>query len=215
MIDEDPNSSLLAEVASYYSQKIIEYGASPKGVDWNGHKSQNTRFEQLLNLINFQVPTFSVNDLGCGYGALLDQLKNKHTSFLYHGFDISDAMIKSAEQRYLGDQRVQFFTSSEPNSLADYGMASGIFNVRLGRTDDEWFCYLKTTLDALDRTSRLGFAFNCLTSYSDEDKKRDYLYYANPCKLFDLCKRFYSREVALLHDYGLYEFTVLVRKSHV
>jgi hypothetical protein len=54
---------------------------------------------------------------------------------------------------------------------------------------------------------------NCLTGYSDDDKKRDYLYYADPCRLFDLCKRRYSRQVALLHDYGLYEFTVLVRKA--
>ena len=96
--------------------------------------------------------------------------------------------------------------------MADYGLASGIFNVRLGRSDAEWFDYLQATLDVLDRTSSLGFAFNCLTSYSDEDKKRDYLYYADPCQLFDLCKRRYSRQVALLHDYGLYEFTILVRK---
>jgi len=57
-----------------------------------------------------------------------------------------------------------------------------------------------------------GFSFNCLTSYSDDDKMKDYLYYANPMELFDLCKRKYSRNVALLHDYDLYEFTILVRK---
>jgi hypothetical protein len=42
---------------------------------------------------------------------------------------------------------------------------------------------------------------------------RNYLYYADPCALFDLCKRRYSKHVALLHDYGLYEFTILVRKT--
>jgi hypothetical protein len=31
--------------------------------------------------------------------------------------------------------------------------------------------------------------------------------------VFDLCKRRHSRNVALLHDYGLYAFTVLVRKD--
>ena len=41
----------------------------------------------------------------------------------------------------------------------------------------------------------------------------DYLYYADPGRLFDLCKRRYSRNIALLHDYGLYEFTILVRKT--
>ncbi|MGH6609130.1 MAG: class I SAM-dependent methyltransferase, partial [Burkholderiaceae bacterium] len=57
-----------------------------------------------------------------------------------------------------------------------------------------------------------GFAFNSLTVYSDPDKKRADLYYADPCALFDRCKRLYSRNVALLHDYDLYDFTILVRK---
>lgn len=42
---------------------------------------------------------------------------------------------------------------------------------------------------------------------------KDYLYYADPCFLFDHCKRNYSDRVALLHDYGLYEFTMLVTKQ--
>jgi hypothetical protein len=39
------------------------------------------------------------------------------------------------------------------------------------------------------------------------------LYYGDPCALFDHCKRRYARNVAVLHDYGLYEFTILVRKD--
>ena len=65
----------------------------------------------------------------------------------------------------------------------------------------------------MDRTSTRGFAFNCLTAYSDADKMRDYLYYASPTWLFDMCKQRYARNVALLHDYGLYEFTLIVRKD--
>jgi hypothetical protein len=126
--------------------------------------------------------------------------------------DVSQEMIKVAKQRQNTSDQTRFITSAEPDKLADYGLASGIFNVRLSRSDAEWFDYLQTTLDVLDRTSNLGFSFNCLTSYSDEEKKRDYLYYADPCQLFDLCKRRYSRDVALLHDYDLYEFTILVRK---
>ena len=42
---------------------------------------------------------------------------------------------------------------------------------------------------------------------------REELFYADPGWIFDQCMRRYSRHVALLHDYGLYEFTVLVRKS--
>ncbi|HCS66455.1 MAG TPA: SAM-dependent methyltransferase [Cellvibrio sp.] len=203
---------LLAEVANYYSGKLAQYGETPKGVDWNGEDSQALRFEQLCKIIDDR-SQFSLNDLGCGYGALLDFLVENRPAFSYCGVDISEDMICAAEQRYRGYSPAQFIVSAQPDSVADYCVASGIFNVRLGRSDDEWFEYLQGTLDVLNRTSRHGFSFNCLTSYSDEDKRRDYLYYADPCRLFDLCKRRYSKQVALLHDYGLYEFTILVRKD--
>jgi hypothetical protein len=122
-------------------------------------------------------------------------------------------MVRAAQSRHMTDPVARFIAAAEPDNVADYGVASGIFNVRLDRSDIEWYAYLQATLDILDQTSRMGFAFNCLTSYSDADRKRDYLYYADPCQLFDFCKRRYSRQVALLHDYGLYEFTILVRKT--
>jgi len=203
---------LLDEVATYYAEKLAEHGDTPRGVDWNGEESQKVRFGQLCKIIDPNTPNFSLNDLGCGYGALLDYLRDEHATCTYLGVDVSHEMVKLAEQRHADADRARFITSAEPDEVADYGLASGIFNVRLGRSDAEWFDYLQTTLDVLDRTSSLGFAFNCLTSYSDEDKKRDYLYYADPCRLFDLCKRRYSRHVLLLHDYGLYEFTILVKK---
>ena len=32
------------------------------------------------------------------------------------------------------------------------------------------------------------------------------------CEMFDVCKQPFSPRVALLHDYPLYEFTIIVRK---
>ena len=206
-------TELLEEVSKYYTAKLSKYGNTPRGVDWNGEEGQILRFKQLCKVFDSEKSAFSVNDLGCGYGAFLEYLQDKYPESAYLGIDVSREMIVSAEQRYATASQARFLISSEPDQPADYGIASGIFNVRLGRMDAEWFDYLQTTLDILDQTSSLGFAFNCLTSYSDEDKKRNYLYYADPCRLFDLCKRRYSRRVALLHDYGLYEFTILVRKA--
>ncbi|MCE5982936.1 class I SAM-dependent methyltransferase [Pseudomonas sp. LF19] len=208
---QNGQNELLNEVALYYSEKLAEHGETPRGVDWNGEQSQVLRFEQLSRII-VDNRNYSINDLGCGYGALFDALKGSQHLDSYLGIDVSNDMIASARQRYSEQPKARFLHAAEPDRVADFGVASGIFNVRLGRTDAEWFEYLQSTLDILNRSSRSGFAFNCLTSYSDEDKKRDYLYYADPCQLFDLCKRRYSRQVALLHDYGLYEFTLLVRK---
>jgi len=39
------------------------------------------------------------------------------------------------------------------------------------------------------------------------------LYYADPIFLFEHCRRTFSRFVSLIHDYPLYEFTILVRKE--
>ena len=209
---QNEKAELLNEVAKYYTEKLAEHGQTPRGVDWNGEESQLLRFKQLCKIINGATEPYSLNDLGCGYGALLDFLNDNYQCRTYCGIDVSADMVRAAQARHKTNPRARFLTAAMPDASADYGIASGIFNVRLNRSDDEWLDYLQTILNELDRSSRLGFAFNCLSSYSDEGKKRDYLYYADPCKLFDLCKRRYSKQVALLHDYGLYEFTILVRK---
>jgi SAM-dependent methyltransferase len=209
---QNNNNDLLREVANYYSSKLAEHGETPQGVDWNSEESQTHRFGQLSKIIK-PSGQFTVNDLGCGYGAFFGYLGQHYDDFAYLGIDVSQEMIHAASLRYQDRNEARFLTSSEPDQIADYGVASGIFNVRLGRTDAEWRDYIEATLDILNQASRFGFAFNCLTSYSDSNKMRDYLYYADPCTLFDLCKRRYSRHIALLHDYGLYEFTILVRKQ--
>lgn len=209
---ENRITDVLSEVAEYYSSKLSQYGETPGGVDWNGEAGQVLRFKQLTQVIN-SPEGFSINDLGCGYGALYDYLTSCYQDFNYRGYDISEEMIRTAQCRYANSANACFTVASAPLEMADYSIASGIFNVRLKCNDAEWQSYLEATLDSLNLSSRYGFAFNCLTSYSDADKMRDYLYYADPCVLFDLCKRKYSRQVALLHDYGLYEFTILVRKQ--
>lgn len=199
------------EVASYYNARIAAHGDTPRGVDWNSQEGQELRFEQLTKIIT-DAGRFSVNDLGCGYGALIEYMTRMFQDFSYNGFDIAENMLHAARRRYANRPSTTFTLAGKPDQIADYGIASGIFNVRQHRSDAEWQDYINATLDALDGTSRSGFAFNCLTRYSDKDKMRDDLYYADPCFMFDLCKKKYSRNVALLHDYDLYEFTILVRK---
>jgi SAM-dependent methyltransferase len=206
-------NTLLPQVADYYSAKLEKHGQTPLGVDWNGLESQSVRFNQLIRVID-QDEQFSINDVGCGYGALLETLVNKHDQFTYYGNDISQKMVAAAQQSCKGHSNATFTVSDKPLTESDYSVASGIFNVRFNNSDDEWIKYLHETLGLLNETSTRGFSFNCLTSYSDSEKMRDDLFYANPCTLFDYCKRNFSKQVALLHDYGLYEFTIIVRKKH-
>lgn len=199
----------LAEIGRYYSEKLAVHGATAQGVDWNGAESQRVRFDQLARIFGAEAD-FQINDLGCGYGAFLDYLGR---SCDYLGVDISAEMIAKAEALHAGQPRCRFLTGRRADRPADYTVASGIFNVRLSASDREWHAHLLKTLEEMDAGSRRGFAFNCLTKYSDAQHMKDYLFYADPCELFDVCKRRFSRNVALLHDYGLYEFTLLVRKA--
>jgi len=208
------HAELLRDVARYYSEKLSAHGQTPQGVDWNGEGGQQLRFEQLTKLITPTTQTYRINDIGCGYGALVDFLRDRFPRFSYVGTDISPDMVQAARLRYKDVPGVQFLEAGAPAAPADFGIASGIFNLRQGRSDKDWLDYIKSTLDVIDDTSEQGFSFNCLTSYSDAEKMRpDILYYADPAELFDHCKRNYSRNVALLHDYDLYEFTILVRKG--
>ena len=203
----------LNKVAEYYSEKISQYGATPQGVDWNGEASQAIRFDQLCNLLPSENNAkFSLIDLGCGYAALHDFLSLRYSNFSYHGYDISEEMVIEANKRLENIASAHVICAADIAESADYAIASGIFNVMLETDEDDWLEYINKTLQSLNSSAREGFAFNCLTSYSDQERMKDYLYYANPGAVFDYCKREFSRNVALLHDYDLYEFTILVRK---
>lgn len=171
------------------------------------------RFDQLIRVIDGD-EQFSINDVGCGYGALLETLVTKYDQFSYHGNDISQQMVAAARQNCKDYRNATFTVSDKPPGKSDYSVASGIFNVRFNNSDDDWMKYLQETLEVLNEASTRGFSFNCLTSYSDSEKMRDDLFYTNPCTIFDYCKRNFSKQVALLHDYALYEFTIIVRKEH-
>jgi len=204
-------AAILEQVNAYYSGKIMAHGPVPAGADWNSQASQDLRFAQLLKLHGSSLE-FSINDYGCGYGALYGYLKSQGAQYDYAGYDISEKMISTARELYGETDRCRFVVSGEMDRTADYTVASGLFNVRGDIPDGDWFEYILGSLGMLNDASSKGFAFNCLTSYSDPEYMRRDLYYANPCVLFEYCKKNFSRRVALLHDYELYEFTILVRK---
>lgn len=204
-------NDFLKEVKNYYTSKVMAHGFSAAGVDWKSEEGQKHRFEQLLKLVDFS-NFFTVNDLGCGYGALYSYLKTKTSDFSYKGFDISEEMTELAKKNFYQEDRAVFLLSDQCDFPADYTITSGIFNVKLACSSSVWEKYIFDSIRHMNSFSRKGFAFNCLSSYSDPERRREDLFYANPLELFDFCKKYCSKNVALLHDYDLYEFTILVRK---
>ncbi len=208
------SEAIRAGVAEYYGAKLAEHGATARGVDWRDEPSQALRFEQLLKVVDRPGP-FSINDYGCGYGALAGYLAERGGDFEYWGYDVSARMLELARGDNPCPDRCRYVSDESELPRSDFTVASGVFNLRLDVEEAAWTEYVLETLATLASLSRLGFAFNMLTRYSDPERMRPDLYYGDPAMFFDHCKRSFSRNVALLHDYGLYEFTILVRPDEV
>lgn len=201
----------MQQAADYYTARLEEYGPTYRGVDWNSLESQHLRFDQLLRICGSAA--VDVNDYGCGYGALAEYLAASGAQFRYTGYDAAPAMIAAARERSGGDARCRFTADRSAVEPRPFTVASGVLNVKQDAGDAEWWTYVTGVLDDLARLSERGFAFNLLTAYSDDDRRRARLFYASPEEVFRYCAARFSRHVAVLHDYPLYEFTVLVRKD--
>jgi SAM-dependent methyltransferase len=198
-----------SKVRAYYSAAVERWGPTPQGVDWQSAAAQYLRFVQLLKICSFDT-AFSLNDFGCGCGALLDYLALRHDSatIAYRGIDLSFAMIEAATKRWAKRRDTTFVVGSTCNGVADYSLASGVFNVRLGEPIDEWEAYVESILADLRVSSRIGFAVNFKLPL-DNGPMEDNLYRTRQERWMTLCRKRLGCEVETLVGYGLREFTLL------
>jgi SAM-dependent methyltransferase len=206
----DPSSN---STERYYSDKR-QLPTTAQQVGWKNEVAQHRRFRQLSKILPAR-GAFSVNDLGCGLGAFGNFVSRRaEREITYCGYDIMQDMVMRARSMNANSGfRFCHIRSASEMDAADYSVASGIFNLKGSVGKRAWLSYIIETLHIMHDCSRRGFGFNALTSYSDPPFMRPELYYSDPCELFDYCMRHFSRQVALLHDYREYDFTILVRKE--
>ena len=205
-----PSDEIIRQVADYYAGKLAQHGPTARGVDWNSEESHEKRHLQFLRLLGDERDA-SILDLGCGYGDFLGFLRASGFSGSYTGYDISMDMIIAAQRRHGEGADRRWCVGAIPSETSDYAIASGILNVKGDTPIDVWAGYVRDTIDVLACAGRRGFAFNILTLSSDPALRRPNLYYADPVQMLSYCLTRFGRSVALLQDYGLWEFTILVR----
>jgi len=212
--DEKKMRDALVGIARHSSKDLSVHGVGAKGVGWKDKASHQLRHDKLVKVIDLRASSegISVNDWGCGYGAMFHYLDEMPSLRLtqYYGYDISEEMLAAAQQ-FVADPRAEFIQSSQVTNEADYSFVCGTFYLKLEASDELWTKYMQEVLMNLASMSLKGFAFNALSTYVDW--KEEHLYYADPFMFFDFCKRNISRYVSLLHDYPLYEWTMIVRKE--
>ncbi len=201
----------LEKVKNYFTDKLNEHGATHKGVDYNSTESQEARFFQLLKVIDAS-QRYSLLDFGSGYGGMYDYLVRLGHDVHYVGYDIAEPMIARGRELHPNNPDCLFSSDLNEIPVLDYAVVSGTFNMKLDAENEAWTQVVLDALRQMHAHTSKGMAFNMLTSYSDADRMRPDLYYGDPLFFFDYCKRHFSKNVALLHDYTLYDFTILVRK---
>jgi SAM-dependent methyltransferase len=211
-VSTDDSLSIISNVAAYYASKLASHGATAQGVDWNGQTSHELRHRQFLRLLDGDLDA-SVLDLGCGFGDFLRFLRAGGCRGPFIGYDVVPDMIAEASRLHGEGADRQWRVGAMPDETADFAIASGIFNVKGQVPTNTWIRYVHDTIDVLARVGQRGFAFNVLSVSSDPGRRRPDLYYADPNEMLSWCLRRFGRSVAVLQDYGLYEFTMIVRRT--
>ena len=202
----------LRDISQVFSFRVRTFGDTPAGVLWKNSEGQQLRFEVLFGLLVDQPPSdpVSINDFGCGYGAMFDFLLNipSMAGMNYFGYDISREMINSAKQ-HNHDKRATFSEASKIETPADYTFVSGTFNLNLDVDDGLWSTYVKSTLNQLWSMSNKGLAFNMLDiSHPDQEIG---LFYANAEEYMSFCRTL-STNVNLIDNYHLNEWTIFIHR---
>jgi SAM-dependent methyltransferase len=200
-----------ARIEAYYTDKISRHGVGPRGVDWTCTATQELRFVQLLKLCDFSRP-FSLNDVGCGYGALVEFVarRDPKADIDYLGVDLSPAMISRARRRHRGAQARRFLVGREIPRVADYAVASGVMNVMLDQSRALWEEFVADTLRRMRASSRRGFAVNFMAERPDGTATQG-LYCTDPSRWTAFCQQTLGCAVEVVAGYGMREYTLLMR----
>jgi SAM-dependent methyltransferase len=171
---------------------------------------RSLRFKQFDHLWGRE-REFSLNDIGCGYGALYGYLTKRKFRVTYCGVDLAAAMLDEGRRLYGESAAVTWHQGSTAPRKLDYTVASGILNVKGETSFEDWKPYVFENIDVMAAASNRGFAFNVLSTHSDRHLWPPHLYFADPGEIVDYVGSKFSRNLVLLQNYRLYEFTLCCR----
>jgi SAM-dependent methyltransferase len=197
------------KVLRFYGERWKEFGYDTRSLGIGSRESQEIRYRILTEMADLANTTLL--DVGCGFGDLHDYLARRGIPVRYTGLDIQKAFIDEARVRHPADE---FFCEDierfEPNSIFDYVLISGTFNVKFREDQEAWVYRM---LRRMFSWARRGVGINLLSTYYDPGHFRDDMFYCPPERAFTEAHGI-TRWVTLRHDYLPHDFTLyLYRKG--
>jgi len=196
----------------YYEKCLAEHGPTAKGMDWPNPEDLAMRFKVLIDVADLNGK--SLLDLGCGVGLMIDHLKERNLldAFDYNGSDISPRMIAVARQRHPSNSFEVRDTLVNPygKDQFDYIVMNGVLTEKHGMSQSQMIEFSKQLIQNSYQSCKRGMSFNVMSSHVDW--KRDDLFHWELDDIVSFMVKNCSRKIRILMDYGLYEYTVHLKK---
>lgn len=194
---------MISDLKQHYKNLLNKHGSSPEAVQHINTESQYKRFE-ILSEIAPEID--SVIDVGCGLGDMFQFLNLNDFKGKYLGLDFIPEFIELSNQHFKEHKNAQFkvcdlLSDNIPQGY-DYILLSGVFNNNQKDNED----FMLSTIKKMFDSSKKGIAFNAMSTYVDFQDSN--LYYSDPLKVFDFCKRNLTRRIVLKHDYLVKEDSI-------
>ena len=203
------SEKLRRSIVEHYEGRLSEHGPTARGMDWKDEASQRLRFSVLCEICDLDGR--SVHEVGCGAGHLVDLLAERASGARYSGSDLSPAMVAAARERHPAASFQLRDALADPGEQFDVVLCSGLFHVKLDRPEAEWRSFVELCLHSMFDSSRVGIAFNLMSTHVDF--RSPDLFYADPAWTLEFCRDELSPWVVLRHDYPLYEYTTYVYRD--
>ena len=196
------NSTFENTLSQIYWKRFQQFGSTPQGSFWATEARQALRFEIILCEIDklSGAEGFSLADIGCGYGALVDHLLKRPATAVtsYIGYDISDQLIATCKRGF--EQRwVSFICSPAPRQEQDFSVMSGPFNLAATRDVVLWQNYVFAALQACWSHTRVAMIFNLQVAPSARISPQSHIYYANSDQVLEHCVARFGPTKRLVH----------------
>ncbi len=196
-------------LVNFYREHYEQHGRGPRALDMADRNSQDSRFAVLAGVLPPGGEKFSVLDVGCGFGDLLEFLNKKGCSVEYTGIDILPDFIDEAKKSWPEAEFISGdFLEMEFDKKFDYVLCSGTLNVLLADSP----AWTREMIAKMAACASGALAFNMTSIYTDEEYKNDHTFYADPAEVFTFCRTL-VKPVVLLHNYRPNDFTIYMYKG--
>ncbi len=207
---ERPYMAFVAAVEGWFA----EHGDTYRGVGWTKSQANtDTRHRVMLEIVESS-PRQSVEllDLGCGTSQFYEYIirQGREEEIRYSGLDLSPTLLERARSKFpqVKYYEVDLIEGPDPLPSFDYVVMNGIFTFKDGLSYEQMLDFWRALVERAFVHTRKGLAFNAMST--EVEWERDDLFHLPFDVMASFVAQRLSRDFAIRHDYGLYEYTTYV-----